>query len=366
MIKFLDLNKQYLKIKDEIDNSIKAVLKDGAFIGGNYVQSFENAFSKYNNIKYCVGVANGTDALEIAIEALNLPLKSEIIVPANSFFATSEAVSRMGYKVVFCDCNNDDYTICTEDLKKKITMRTSAIIPVHLYGGPCNMNEIIKIAKKHKLKIIEDCAQAIGAEYKGQKIGTFGDASCFSFYPGKNLGAYGDAGAIITNLFDVEKKCRMIKNHGRLTKYDHLFEGRNSRLDGIQASILETKLKYIDRWNDIRIKIAHRYLERLKDVKDIKLPKIRFNSKYVFHLFVIKTEKRDQLKTYLSENNVETGIHYPIALPDLKAYKNLNYPPYTLNAQNNSSYLLSLPIGDHMKIEDADFVINKIKSFYKI
>ena len=158
----------------------------------------------------------------------------------------------------------------------------------------------------------------------------------------------------------------MIKNHGRLTKYDHLFEGRNSRLDGIQASILETKLKYIDRWNDIRIKIAHRYLERLKDVKDIKLPKIRFNSKYVFHLFVIKTEKRDQLKTYLSENNVETGIHYPIALPDLKAYKNLNYPPYTLNAQNNSSYLLSLPIGDHMKIEDADFVINKIKSFYKI
>ena len=322
-------------------------------------------FSKYNNIKYCIGVANGTDALEIAIEALNLPPRSEIIVPANSF-ATSEAVTRTGYKVIFCDCNNEDYTICIEDLEKKINKSTSAIIPVHLYGGPCKMDEIVKIADKYKLKIIEDCAQAIGAEFKGQKIGTFGDVSCFSFYPGKNLGAYGDAGAIITNDLNVEKKCRMIKNHGRLTKYDHIFEGRNSRLDGIQASILETKLKHLDRWNDIRIKIANRYLEKLKIVDDIKLPKIRLNSKYVFHLFVIKTQKRDQLKKFLSENNVETGIHYPIALPDLKAYEFLNYPPNILNAQNNSNSILSLPIGDHMEIEDADYVIQIIKKFFKI
>ena len=272
MIKFLDLNKQYLSIKKDIDSAIESVISDSSFIGGKYVSQFEENFSSYHNSKYCIGVGNGTDALEIAIEALDLPKDSEIIVPGNSFIASAEAVIRSGYNIVFCDVDSDDYTISINDLKRKITHNTSAVIAVHIYGHPCNMDLLLNISRQNNIKIIEDCAQAHGAKYKEKKVGSIGDVGCFSFYPGKNLGAYGDGGAIVTNDESLATKCRMIANHGRIKKYDHEFAGRNSRLDGIQAAILNVKLNHLDAWTENRIEIANFYIERLKEVRDIVIP----------------------------------------------------------------------------------------------
>lgn len=364
MIKFLDLKTQYNEIKNEIDYAIKEVIHDTAFIGGKYLFKFEREFAEYQDAKHCVGVANGTDGLEIALEALNIEDKSEIIVPANSFISSAEAITRSGHKVVFCDCNEDNYTISISSLKSKINKNTKAIIAVHLYGHPCDMDQILEVAKINNLKVIEDCAQAHGAEYKGRRIGAIGDIGVFSFYPGKNLGAYGDAGAIVTNNDNLAKKSRMIANHGRIEKYNHEFEGRNSRLDGLQAAILSVKLKYLNKWINLRIDIADYYLKNLRNINDIVLPKKEDWAKQVYHLFVIRTKKREKLIRYLNENNIQTGIHYPIALPKLKAYEYLNQFKENFFANRSDVELLSLPIGEHMEENEASFVIKKIKSFY--
>lgn len=363
MIKFLDLKTQYDSIKDEIDGAIKNVIHKTAFIGGKYVQKFEQEFALYQEAKYCIGVGNGTDALEIAIEGLSLPDNSEIIVPANSFIASSEAVTRCGKKIVFCDCDEYNYTISIASLKSKITSNTKAIVVVHLYGHPCDMDEITSIAKKHNLKVIEDCAQAHGAEYKGKKVGAIGDIGIFSFYPGKNLGAYGDGGAIVTNIEELAKKCKMIANHGRIEKYNHEFEGRNSRLDALQAAILSVKLKHLDKWTETRIKVADYYLENLKDVESIVLPKKEDWAKQVYHLFVIRTKKRKQLQLYLKENAIQTAVHYPLSLPKLKAYEYINQSSEDFIANTNDEQLLSLPIGEHLDIKDAKKVVKTIKNF---
>lgn len=363
MVKFLDLKSQYECIKEEIDQAIKNVIYESAFIGGKYVTKFEEQFAEYQQAEFCIGVANGTDALEIAIESLNLPLGSEIIVPANSFIASSESVSRSGHQVVFCDCDEYNYTLSISSLKSKITPNTKAIIAVHLYGHPCDMDEILAVAQEHNLKVIEDCAQAHGAEYKGKRIGSIGDIGTFSFYPGKNLGAYGDAGAIITNNQNLAKKCRMIANHGRIEKYNHEFEGRNSRLDGLQAAILSVKLKYIDNWTETRITIADFYLENLKDIAGIILPKRETWAKQVYHLFVIRTKQRDALQQYLKDNGIQTGIHYPIALPKLKAYEYMNLNKEKSFANISDLELLSLPIGEHLNEEDLNKIIIALKSF---
>jgi dTDP-4-amino-4,6-dideoxygalactose transaminase len=364
MIKFLDLYKQYISIKDDIDNAIQNVVKDTAFIGGEYLADFEYEFGKYVNSSYTVGVGNGTDALEIAIKALDLPTGSEIIVPSNSFIASSEAVSTCGHKVVFCDICPESYVISVSDLKKRITEKTKAIIAVHLYGHPCDMDQIKLIANEYKLKIIEDCAQAHGARYKNKKVGTIGDIGTFSFYPGKNLGAYGDGGAIVTNNKKLAIKSRMIANHGRVAKYDHEFEGRNSRLDGLQAAILNVKLKHIDKWTELRISIANRYIEKLKNVKEIKLPVRQDWAYQVYHLFVIRTEYRDELKSYLLKNDIETGIHYPLSLAKLNAYNYLNAANEKTFANESDSKLLSLPIGEHLTMNEIDIVCEYIKRFF--
>lgn len=363
MIKFLDLKDQYIGIQTEIDNVIKKIINESAFIGGKYSKKFEEEFAIYQEAKYCVGVGNGTDGLEIVLEALNLTKNSEIIVPANSFISTAEAVTRTGHKVVFCDCNKDNYTISIPSLKSKITPKTKAIMAVHLYGHPCDMDEILDIAKLNDLKVIEDCAQAHGAEYKGKKIGAIGDAGVFSFYPGKNLGAYGDGGAIITNNEQIAKKTRMIANHGRIEKYNHEFEGRNSRLDGIQAGILSVKLKYIDKWTEARINLAKYYLDNLKDIDDIILPKKEDWAKQVYHLFVIRNKKRDKLMMHLKENGIQTGIHYPLALPKLKAYNYLNQGNENFFANKSDINLLSLPIGEHIQNNQIEFIVKSIKNF---
>ena len=366
MIKFLDLYKQYLSINDEIDNAISSVIKNTSFVGGEEVALFEENFANYLNLKHCVSVGNGTDALEIAIESLSLPKESEVIVPANSFISSAESVTRNGLKVIFCDVNSDDYTIKIEDLKKRITNKTSAIIAVHLYGHPCDMDRIVEIAKKYNLKVIEDCAQAHGAEYKNKKIGSIGDIGAFSFYPGKNLGAYGDGGAIVTNDSNLSKKCRMISNHGRVEKYDHELEGRNSRLDGIQAAILNVKLKYLDNWSNIRINIANQYTSELNGLEYIVLPKKKEWAKQVYHLFVIRVNDRDNLKNYLESKQIQTGIHYPIALPNLGAYKHLSQNDQDCFAWKSSDNLLSLPIGEHLSKDDISRVCSEIKSYFQI
>jgi dTDP-4-amino-4,6-dideoxygalactose transaminase len=363
MIKMTDLYRQYLSIQNDIDAAIKSVINETAFISGKFARKFEEEFAAYLGTRNCIGTGNGTDALEIAIEALDLPKESEIIVPANSFIASAEAVTRMGNRVVFCDCNETDYTIDIESLKQKLTKHTGAVITVHLFGHPCDMDEIRRLSDIHGFKVIEDCAQAHGAEYKGKKTGTLGDIAAFSFYPGKNLGAYGDAGAVVSMNDTLAVRARKIANHGRIGKYDHEIEGRNSRLDGIQAAILSVKLKYLDSWNKKRIDLAEYYLNNLAGIKDIILPIMASHVKHVYHQFVIRAEKRDELKAYLAGHNIETGIHYPIALPKLKAYEYLHQSGENFSANKNDAYLLSLPMGEHLEEKDLEQIVKPIRTF---
>lgn len=363
MVKFLDLHKQYLSIKGEIDAAIKSVISDSAFVGGKYVNFFEEQFRNYIAANYCIGVANGTDALEIAIKSLELPANTEIIVPANSFVATAEAVINAGYKIKFCD-NNNYYNIDYRDFEENITENTSAVIFVHLYGQSVDFDNLLPIAKKHNLKIIEDCAQAHGTKYKNKKVGTFGDIAAFSFYPGKNLGAYGDAGAIITNDYQLANKCRLLANHGSPKKHEHTIVGRNSRLDGINAAILNAKLYHLDKWNAIRNVAASYYNEYLKDVGDLILPEILEDTYSVFHLYVIRTKYRDELADFLNKNEIETGIHYPIAIPKQKAFSFVNQDTTYMRACNWDKELLSLPMGEHLTSADTEKVVSAIRKFF--
>lgn len=365
-IKFLDLNKQYQAIKQDIDKAVADVIRDSAFISGDYASRFEAAFAAYQQAEYCIGCANGTDAIEISLEALQLPPRSEVIVPANTFIATSEAITRSGHKVVFCDCNEDDYTISLESARAKVTPKTRAIMLVHLYGQPCNMDEVRAFLSEHQLRVIEDCAQAHGAEYKGKRVGALADIGTFSFYPGKNLGAYGDAGAIVTNNPEFAKRARMIANHGRNAKYDHEFEGRNSRLDGLQAAILSAKLEHLDSWLERRIAIANCYYDGLQSIGGLVLPAKRNWGRHVFHLFVVRTKRREALQNFLKTRNIETGIHYPIALPKLKAYEQYGQANEPFVAHRADSQVLSLPIGDHMTIDDAEEVVAACRAFFEL
>jgi dTDP-4-amino-4,6-dideoxygalactose transaminase len=365
MIKFLDLYSQYLNIKDEIDTAMQKIICDAAFIGGPAVRAFETSFAAYQQAEFCVGVANGTDAIEIALEALNLPPGSEVIVPANSFIASSEAVSRVGHRVVFADIDPQSYTLDPSDVERRIGPRTAAIVAVHLYGHPCDMDSLLEIAHKNDLKVIEDCAQAHGAEYKNRRVGAIGNIGAFSFYPGKNLGAYGDGGAILTNDEDLAKRCRMIANHGRIDKYNHMFEGRNSRLDGLQAAILNVKLKYLDSWIERRNVIARDYLNGLAGTAQLHLPHIKENVRHAFHLFVIRTARRNELAEHLSAAGIQTGIHYPLALPKLAAYAYLNQAGEPIVANKQDSQLLSLPMGEHLSNEEVLKVIQTTKDFFQ-
>jgi dTDP-4-amino-4,6-dideoxygalactose transaminase len=364
MIKFLDLAAQYETIKPEIDAAIASVIRESAFIGGKHLTDFEWKFAEYTQAKHCVGVANGTDALEIAIEAANLPSGSEIIVPGNSFIASSEAVTRCGHKVVFADIDHGSYTISADTVRAKVTARTKAIIAVHIYGHPCEMDGLLSLCEEFGLTLIEDCAQAHGAEYKGRRVGGIGHLAAFSFYPGKNLGAYGDAGAVTTQDDALAIRVRMIANHGRIAKYDHQFEGRNSRLDGMQAAILGVKLTHIDHWTKLRIDIADYYLQNLPRNTDLILPVCKSWARQVYHLFVVRTTRRDQMKAFLDARGIETGVHYPIALPKLNAYKYLGEPDANAFYNQTDSTLLSLPIGDHLTLQDAEQVTLAVREFF--
>ncbi len=365
MIRFLDLVGQYHSIQGDIDTAISQTIEEAAFIGGARIKAFEQAFAAFQQAEHCVGCGNGTDAIEIALEALDLPPGSEIIVPANSFISSSEAVSRSGFRVVFADVDPRSYTLTRASIEPHLTDRTSAIIAVHLYGYPAPMGEIIQLAEERGLRVLEDAAQAHGAEWGGRRVGAIGDIGTFSFYPGKNLGAYGDGGAIVTNQRSLAERCRMIANHGRLAKYDHLFEGRNSRLDGMQAAILSAKLGHLDGWIDKRNRIADAYLAELAGVDGLVLPTLPEGGRHAFHLFVVRTDRRDELKAFLAEREIETGIHYPIALPKLEAYRYLGAPALEWFANKADTTLLSLPMGEHLEVEQAAEVSNAVRAFFK-
>jgi dTDP-4-amino-4,6-dideoxygalactose transaminase len=364
MIKFLDLHAQYLSIKDEIDAAIAGVIADSAFIGGARVKAFEAEFGAWIGSPHCIGVGNCTDAIEIALEAFDLPTGSEVIVPANSFIATSEAVSRGGLNVIFADVDEGNYTLDVESVRRHITENTKAIIPVHLYGHPCDMDGLTRLAEQYDLKIIEDCAQAHGAQIDGRVVGTIGEFGAFSFYPGKNLGAYGDAGALTVTDDALATRARMIANHGRVAKYDHQFEGRNSRLDGLQAAILSAKLAHLDAWTDQRIAVADHYLNRLAGTPGLTLPVRQNRARQVYHLFVVRTERRDALAAHLRNQGIETGIHYPVSLPQLTAYAGHEQASEPFFANAVGAQVLSLPMGEHLSVDDVDLVADAVLDFF--
>lgn len=365
-IEFVDLHRQYLNIKKQVDTQIKNTIKFSNFIRGSNVNSFEKNFAKKNKSKYCLSCGNGTDALFIALKVLNLKKDDEVITTAHSWISTSETITLAGAKVVFADTNLDNFNIDYDDIIKKITKNTVGIIPVHLFGQTLNMKKITQIANRYNLWIIEDCAQAVFAKFDNKFVGNFGTFGTFSFYPGKNLGAFGDAGAIVTNNKKMYEKISMFARHGGLNKGDHNIEGMNSRMDGIQAGILNVKLKYVFEWNKRRKIIANIYNKNLSNVGDIITPNIDKGCGHVYHLYVIKTQFRDNLRKFLSSHNVETNINYPTALPFLKAYNYLGHKFSDFpNAYKNQNTILSIPIYPELKNSDIFYICKLIRIFFK-
>ena len=361
-IPFLSLSDSYKAHEDEFNKELINVLSSGIYIGGEAVKKFENNFAKYSDARYCVGLANGMDALEISLKALGISQGDEVIVPSNTFIATWLAVSNVGAIPVPVEPNNDDYSIDASKIEAAISNQTKAIIPVHLYGQPAAMDKILEIAKNNHLYVIEDAAQAHGAIFNEQKIGAHGDIVAWSFYPGKNLGAFGDGGAITTNNKSLAEKIKIIGNYGSKEKYVNILKGVNSRLDPIQATALDIKLKHLDSWNQSRRVIAKKYLEEIS-LKDIILPIYLDLKNSAWHLFVIRHPQRDNLASYLKSKGIQTLIHYPIPPHKQEVYSS-DYHKFNLPICDcMSDELLSLPIGPHMPMDHVEYVIKKVNSF---
>ena len=364
-IPFVDLKAQYFSIKSEIDAAIKNVINESAFIKGKYVQQFEEEYAEACGSEHCISCANGTDAIYITLKCLDIGPGDEVITVANTWISTAETISQSGARPVFVDIHPDYYTIDVTKIEEKINSNTKAIIPVHLFGQPVNMDIITDICNKYNLVLIEDCAQAHFAEWKGKKVGTFGVAGTFSFFPGKNLGAYGDAGAIITDDDIFADKARKFSNHGALKKHHHDFEGINSRLDGLQAAILSVKLPHIHDWSQKRFDIALHYNQFLNEVEGITTPEIHKDIKHVFHLYVIRIKKRDQLRKFLNNKGISSGIHYPTPLPYLKAYEYLKHKTADFPiAYNYKDKILSLPIYPELGFAKVEYITSEIREFF--
>ena len=364
-IPLVDLRAQYASIKEEIDVAIHTVISDTAFIGGPHLKSFEHEFAGFCGVKHCVGVGNGTDALFIALKVLGVGQGDEVITAANSFVATSEAIAMAGAQVTFVDINAETYNIDVDKIEEKISGRTKAIVPVHLFGQPADMDPILGLSRKYNLKIVSDVAQAHGSLYRGKSIASLADFACFSFYPGKNLGAYGDGGALVTNNQEWAEKARMFANHGRVQKYEHQVKGVNSRLDGLQAAILSVKLRRLDEWTQLRRRNASLYSQQLKGL-GVPTPVEIEDVRAVYHLYVIRVEAeiRFRLQEFLSSSGVGTGVHYPIALPYLEAYNYLNHRATDFpKAFAASKEILSLPMYPELTEEQIQYVVEKIAEF---
>lgn len=360
-IPFLNLQQLHEPIADDLTEAFRRVLKNGHFIMGPELDAFEKEFAAYSNVRYCIGLGNGLDALKLSLLALDISSGDEVLVPSNTFIATWLAVTQCGAIPIPIEPNERTHNIDPTLIERAITKRTKAIIPVHLYGQPAEMDAIIEIAAKHKLVIIEDAAQAQGAKYKGQIVGGFGAAAATSFYPGKNLGALGDGGAVLTNDLNVANSVRSLRNYGSKEKYIHQYPGFNSRLDEVQAAFLRIKLKNLDEQNLKRGLIATRYLAEIKN-PIIKMPELAEKCNPVWHLFVIGTHSRDALVHFLAEKGIGTGIHYPIPPNKQEAYRFANYPTQVI-AENLSRQVLSLPISPLLSATQVDYVINAVNSF---
>lgn len=359
-----DLHAQYISIKHEIDTAIATVIRESAFIRGPHVENFEREFARALSIPHCVSCANGTDAIYIALKALGIQPGTEVITSAHSWISTSESITQAGGKVVFCDTDRDTFTIDPAQIEAKITPRTVGIIPVHLYGQAADMDAIMAIARKHNLWLIEDCAQAHLAKYKGQTVGTFGNAATFSFYPGKNLGAMGDAGAIVTADTKLAERMAMYARHGGLFKGDHQIEGINSRLDGLQAAILSAKLPHLPAWTRARQQWAAAYNTALADIPNLLVPPSAEGREHVYHLYVVRHRQRDALAAHLNATGIQTVVNYPVALPFLPAYSRYNHRTDEFpNAYAHQSTILSLPLFPEMTSVQHAHVVAEISRF---
>ncbi len=363
-VPFLDLEAAYLELKDELDAAYQRVMKSGWYILGEEVEAFEREFADYCGVKHCIGVGNGLEALHLILRGYGIGAGDEVIVPANTYIATWLAVSYAGATPVPVEPNLQTYNIAHEYIEAAITEKTKAILPVHLYGQPADMDAINEVARKHNLKVIEDAAQAQGASYKGKLTGSLGDAAGFSFYPGKNLGAYGDAGAVTTNDDNLAEQIRLLRNYGSRNKYYNEVKGYNSRLDPLQAAFLRVKLKHLDEWNIRRATVVKHYLEKISDIFELVLPFVPERVEPAWHLFVIRHQERDELRKYLENAGVGIVIHYPVPPHLSDAYKDLSWTTGSFPVSEKiANTILSLPLSPHMEIAQIDKVCQVLKSF---
>jgi dTDP-4-amino-4,6-dideoxygalactose transaminase len=377
-VPFVDLQAQYRSIKREVDEAIARVVESAAFILGREVEAFEAAFAAYLGARFCVGVNSGTAAVQLAVTACGVGAGDEVLVPANTFFATAEAVSTAGATPVFVDADPVSYTIDVNKIEAAITPRTRAIIPVHLYGQSADLDPIFEIAARHNLSVIEDAAQAHGSLYKGRRVGALGRANCFSFYPGKNLGAYGEGGAVVTDDAEVARRVRLLRDHGSEQKYRHDIIGYNFRLEGIQGAVLNVKLKHLDGWNELRRAHAARYHELLSGAFDgniggdgggddsmpLTLPRELPYARHIYHLYVVQTEARDALQQHLTAAGIQTGVHYPVPVHLQPAYASLgrragDFP----EAERQAARVLSLPMFPELTAAQIERVTQAVRAF---
>lgn len=371
-IQMVDLHSQYEKIKSEIDEAMSDVIKSTAFIKGAKVGEFANELASYLDVKHVIPCGNGTDALQIAIMSLDLKPSDEIICPDFTFIASAEVIGLLGYRPVFVDVDYDSFNVTAKNIEQAISIKTKAIIPVHLFGQAAPMEAILEIAKKYDLYIIEDTAQAIGADYifsdeRKQKLGTIGTIGCTSFFPSKNLGCYGDGGALFTNDDELAERLKMIANHGMKERYHHDILGVNSRLDTIQAAILSIKLKYLDQYEQARQQAAKRYDEAFEGIDDLLIPKKETFSTHVYHQYTLKVKggKRDELKTFLEQNDIPAMIYYPVPLHKQKAFLPIARQGGTLNVSETlAEQVLSLPMHTELDEEQQTYIINKVREFF--
>ncbi len=374
-VPFLDLKIQYQAIKDEINPAIQNVLDNTAYILGKPVFDFEKAFAEAHNTNHCFGVSSGTDGNHLVLWALGIKPVDEVIIPANTFIATVWGATLCGAKPVFVDCHPESYNLDPVKVEAAITPQTKAIVAVHLYGQPADIDALREIAKKFKILLVEDCAQAHLSEYKGKKVGGLSEAASFSFYPGKNLGAYGEGGAVMTNNEELAKKFKMMREHGSEKKYVHLMYGHNYRMEGIQGAVLGVKLKHLNQWIEGRRRAASKYKELLKDVTQIVLPKEMDYAKHVYHLFVIKVKSqetgnrslgRDNLAKYLNENGIATGLHYPTPLHLQPCFEDLGYKKGDFPATEELAETgLSLPMYPELNDEQINYICNTVINYFK-
>ncbi|GJL77312.1 MAG: glutamine--scyllo-inositol aminotransferase [Nitrospinaceae bacterium] len=363
MIPLFDINRQYQLIKDEINRALLETIESGKYILGPDVREFEERFASYQRTRYCVGASSGTGALQLALLALGIGPGDEVITVPNTFVATAEAVTQTGAQVVFVDVDEKSYTMDPNLLEAAVTPKTRVILPVHLYGQMADMDPILEIARKHGLAVVEDAAQAHGAEYRGKRAGEISHSACFSFFPTKNLGAFGDGGALVTNDEDLARKARAISDHGRGDKHNSIVHGHNNRLDSLQAAVLKVKLPYMDRWNDMRRQWAHRLSELLSDA-DVIRPHEMDYATHIYHLYIIQSDKRDALAEYLHNQGVITGIHYKVPIHLQKAYSGLGKETGSFPVSENlGRRILSLPMFPELTEDEIVKLANAIIAF---